>query len=230
MTKIVEGIYKAGSVFIKEVNAGKTQEKEIVDIKIIGSVSINSDVYGYVILCNDCSLFIPENPAFATTELLKVLTASINQLCISIDTNLSLIAAGITSAGGAYTPILMSTVMQPVVQAMAQLQQTSTTEPIVKLPDLPLPSSIDNLNSVQIEKLIETQEEELNILNKTLGVATSEINNMLTPIISIIGSINSFINVGVEAAKASVQQAKDLKRKLEDKKKEKEQEEKGEIN
>lgn len=229
MTKIVEGIYKAGSVFIKEVNAGETLEKEITDIKIIGSVSTTSSVGGYVILCNDCALFIPENPAFATTELLKTLVASINQLCILIDTNLPLIATGIATAGGAYTPTLVTPTMQPVVQAMTQLQQTTSTEPNTKLPDLPMPDNINDLNSVEIEELIEEQEDKLNLLNKALGTATSKINDMLAPIMSIIDLINSFANVGVDTAKAAVQQVKDYKEKLEDKKKEKEQEEKGEV-
>lgn len=230
MTKIIEGTYKAGSVFIKEVNAGEVIEKEITDIKIIGSVSITSSVDGYVILCNDCALFIPENPAFATTELLKTLVAAINQLCILIDTNLPLIATGIASAGGAYTPTLVTPTMQPVVLAMTQLQQTTSTEPNTKLPDIPIPSNIDDLSSVEIEELIEEQEDKLNLLNKALGVATSKINDILAPIMSIIDLINSFSNIGVDTAKAAVQQVKDYKKQLEDKKKEKEQEEKGEVN
>ena len=230
MTKIIEGIYKAGSVFIKEVNARETLEKEITDIKIIGSVPITSSVDGYIILCNDCALFIPENPAFATTELLKTLVASINQLCILIDTNLPLIATGIATAGGAYTPTLVTPTMQPVVLAMTQLQQTTSTEPNTKLPDIPIPSNIDDLNSAEIEELIEEQEDKLNLLNKALGEATSKINDMLAPIMGIIDLINSFTNVGVDTAKAAVQQVKDYKKKLEDKKKEKEQEEKGEVN
>ena len=229
MTKIVEGIYKAGSVFIKEVNAGETLEKEITDIKIVGSVSITSSVNGYVILCNDCALFIPENPAFATTELLKILVASINQLCLLIDTNLPLIATGISSAGGTYTPVLTNPIMQPVVQAMTQLQQTTSTEPNTKLPDIPIPSNINDLSSVEIEALIEEQEDKLNLLNKALGVATSKINDMLAPIMGIIDLINFFANAGVDTAKAAVQQVKDYKTKLEDKKKEKEQEEKGGV-
>ena len=230
MTKIIEGIYKAGSVFIKEVNAGETVEKEITDIKIIGSVSLTSSVDGYIILCNDCALFIPENPAFATTELLKTLVAAINQLCILIDTNLPLIATGIASAGGVYTPTLVTPTMQPVVLAMTQLQQTTSTEPNTKLPDLPMPDNINDLSSVEIEELIEEQEDKLNLLNKALGVATSKINDILAPIMSIIDLINSFSNIGVDTAKAAVQQVKDYKKQLEDKKKEKEQEEKGEVN
>ena len=226
---LVEGIYKAGSVFIKEVNAGETLEKEITDIKIVGSVSITSSVNGYVILCNDCALFIPENPAFATTELLKILVASINQLCLLIDTNLPLIATGISSAGSSYTPVLTNPIMQPVVQAMTQLQQTTSTEPNTKLPDIPIPSNINDLSSVEIETLIEEQEDKLNLLNKALGVATSKINDMLAPIMGIIDLINFFANAGVDTAKAAVQQVKDYKTKLEDKKKEKEQEEKGEV-
>lgn len=229
MTKIVEGIYKAGSVFIKEVSAGKTLEKEITDVKIVGSVPITSSVNGYIILCNDCALFIPENPAFATTELLKILVASINQLCILIDTNLPLIATGIGTAGGSYIPVLTNPIMQPVVQAMTQLQQTTSIEPDTKLPDIPMPKNIDSLNSAGIEELIEEQEDKLNLLNKALGAATSKINDMLAPIMSIIDSIRSFASAGVDTAKATVQQVKDYKKKLEDKKKEKEQEEKGEV-
>lgn len=155
--------------------------------------------------------------------------ASINQLCILIDTNLPLIATGIATAGGTYVPTLVTPTMQPVVQAMTQLQQTTSTEPNTKLPDLPMPDNIDELNSVEIEELIEEQEDKLNLLNKALGAATSKINDMLAPIISIIDLINSFTNVGVDTAKAAVQQVKDYKKKLEDKKKEKEQEEKGEV-
>ena len=228
MTKILEGKYKAGIVTIQKPNAaGQIVEQEITDINIIGTVSITSDTNGYVILCNDCSLFIPENPAAATTELLKVLIAAINQLTLSIDVNLPLIANGIAAAGGSYTPILLTPIIQPVVQAATQLQQTSNLTPNTPGPEIPLPDNIEQLNSAQIEILIEQQNDKINLLNKTLGIATAKIDELLAPIMGIINLINSFASAGIDTAKSALQSAKDQKKKLEKKKEEKTEEEQG---
>lgn len=248
--KIVAGKCENGIVKVQQSQEdGSTKEMEVQGCMIVGTMSTSKDNQGYVIFNEDQALFIIQNPAAAVSECLNVLIASVNQLITLIDqtiallntnltttmnTNFSLIAAGITAANsqsGSYSPVALTPLvpitptMSPMVQAATNLQKFTVLNPPQAQPKPSKPIDTEGMSSEEIGKVIEQQEKAEKIQKEMFETVIEQVKSLLSPIQSFIDMLGAFSIPSIDTITAQIENIKNMINQLKEKKEIQEQKE-----
>lgn len=246
--KIVAGKCENGIVKVQQPQEdGSTKEMEVQGCMIVGTMSTSKDNQGYVIFNEDQALFIIQNPAAAVSECLNVLIASVNQLITLIDqtiallntnltttmnTNFSLIAAGIAAANsqsGSYSPVALTPLvpitptMSPMVQAATNLQKFTVLNSTQPQPTKPI--NTEGMSSEEIGKVIEQQEKAEKIQKELFETVIEQVKSLLSPIQSFIDMLGAFSIPSIDTITAQIENIKNMINQLKEKKEIQEQKE-----